>query len=410
MGIKDIKARMVYDSRGFPTVEAEVILDNNIVGLASVPSGASTGSNEALELRDNIQEEWLGKGVNTAVNNIITKIKPALIGMDITNQSIIDNKLLELDGTETKENLGANAILAVSLACFKANAKNQNKEIYEMLGGTKLPRPMVNIINGGEHADNPLSIQEFMIVPNGETIAVRLMKASTVFANLKKILKDKGLATGVGDEGGFAPNLNSTTETLDLILEAIKVSGYTPGTDIELALDSAASEFYNKEQDNYLLDGKTYTREELLNFYIDLVAKYPIISLEDPFDEADHVGFKLLTEKLGDKVHIVGDDLYVTNYKIFRDGIANKLSNAILIKPNQIGSLKETLETIQLALANNFVYVISHRSGETEDTTIAHIAVGTNAPFIKTGSMSRSERLAKYNELLRIEERLNKTP
>lgn len=393
---------MIIDSRGNPTVEADVYLENGVYGRAAVPSGASTGSKEALELRDK-QPLYNGLGVDLAVANI-NLIKKTVIGMEANNQLAIDNAMLNLDGTTNKSNLGANAILAVSLANLQATAKDAGLSLYKYLGGNKIPRPMMNVINGGAHANNPLSVQEFMIVPKGDSFKNIIEKSLTVFGTLKSLLKEYNQNTNVGDEGGFAPNLQRTEQALDLIVEAISRSNYQIGIDFELALDIAASEFYNETTQQYNLDGDNYTTGELLNYYKLLVTKYPIISLEDPFAENDYLGFQQITAELGDKIMIVGDDLFVTNESLLKQGITNKYANAILLKPNQIGSYSEMLNTIKLAKNNMFKTIISHRSGETEDTIISHLGVGLETDFIKTGSLSRSERVAKYNELLRIEE------
>lgn len=397
--IKNIVARWVVDSRGRPTVEADVILENNVCGRAIVPSGASTGKKEALELRD--ADKF---SVNTAVKHVNTIIKENIVGMDASDQLAIDNKLLELDGTDNKSKLGANAILAVSLAVKKAAANSDKLYLYESLGGSKLPRPMMNVINGGAHAANSLSIQEFMIVPNGPDFKTMLMNSLKVFDTLKKILESNGHSTNVGDEGGFAPNLANADAALTVIMQAITEAGFTPGTDFELALDTAASEFFDGT--NYKMDGTTYSRDEMVAYYVDLVKRYPIISLEDPFDEDDYQSWANLTESIGKDMIIVGDDLFVTNVNLLQKGIDEGLANAILVKVNQIGTLTESINAINLAKANGFKTVMSHRSGETEDITIAHLAVGLNCDFIKTGSLSRGERTAKYNELLRIEERI----
>ncbi|MBR4830948.1 MAG: phosphopyruvate hydratase [Bacilli bacterium] len=400
--IIDIKAREILDSRGNPTIETEVFTEK-VSGIASVPSGASTGSKEALELRDNDNNRYNGKGVLKAVKNVNTIIKDKLIGMEVSNQELIDKTMIELDGTDNKSNLGANAILSVSLACLKASAKENNKELYEYVGDTySMPYPMMNIINGGAHADNKLDFQEFMIIPNASTINERIRQGSEIFHNLKKVLKEKGLNTNVGDEGGFAPNLSSNKEALDYIIEAIKLSNYKPGEDVYIALDIAASEFYNKEEDKYLLEDKLITRDELLDYYGELINNYPIISIEDSFNEEDYEGFKSITAKYGDKIQIVGDDLFVTNEKLLRMGIEEKLANAIIIKFNQIGTVTEALNTIKLAKENNIKTIISHRSGETEDTFIADLAVGLDLKQIKTGSLSRVDRVSKYNRLMKI--------
>ena len=406
--IKDIKAREILDSRGNPTVEVDVLLESGAKGRAAVPSGASTGSKEALELRDNDPKRYQGKGVIKAVNNVNTIIKGTLIGLESSHQRQIDETMIKLDGTENKTNLGANATLGVSLAVLKATAKEKNIPLYKYFGDEiSLPRPMMNILNGGAHADNNLDFQEFMIIPNDKSFKEILRIGSEVFHTLKKVLKENGFNTGVGDEGGFAPNLNTNEEALDMLMEAIKEAGYTPGKDVNFALDVAASEFY--EDGIYNLKGanKKLTSNELVDYYQTLIDKYPIISIEDPVDEEDWKGFRKMTEKYGDKIQLVGDDLFVTNIKYLQKGIDNKAGNAILIKLNQIGTFTETLETINLAKENGYKTIISHRSGETEDVTIADLAVALNLGQIKTGSLSRSERTAKYNELLRIEEDLN---
>ena len=406
--IKDIKAREILDSRGNPTVEVDVLLESGAKGRAAVPSGASTGSKEALELRDNDPKRYQGKGVLKAVNNVNTIIKKFLIGLESSHQRQIDETMIKLDGTENKTNLGANATLGVSLAVLKATAKEKNIPLYKFFGDEiSLPRPMMNILNGGAHADNNLDFQEFMIIPNAKNFKETLRIGSEVFHTLKKVLKENGFNTGVGDEGGFAPNLNTNEEALDMLMEAIKEAGYTPGKDVNFALDVAASEFY--EDGIYNLKGanKKLTSNELVDYYQTLIDKYPIISIEDPVDEEDWKGFRKMTEKYGDKIQLVGDDLFVTNIKYLQKGIDNKAGNAILIKLNQIGTFTETLETINLAKENGYKTIISHRSGETEDVTIADLAVALNLGQIKTGSLSRSERTAKYNELLRIEEDLN---
>ena len=410
--IKNIKAREILDSRGNPTVEVDVILDNGIVGRAAVPSGASTGEREALELRDGDKNRFLGKGVLKAVNNVNTDLREALIGFETGKQKELDYKMIELDGTETKSKYGANAILGISMAYLKASAQEEGKPLHEYVcdtfgdGNMSLPRPMMNIINGGAHADNKLDFQEYMIIPIRDNIKERIRVGAEVFHNLKSVLKEKGLVTSVGDEGGFAPDLNSNSEGFELIMEAIKKAGYEPGKDVCMAIDVAASEFYKDGKYNLVGEGRSLTTEELIEYYEELVNKYPIISIEDPVDENDWEGFRLVTEKLGDKVQLVGDDLFVTNKKCLQMGIDNKAGNAILLKVNQIGTITETLETIDLARKNNYKTIISHRSGETEDTTIASLAVGLNLGQIKTGSMSRTDRICKYNELIRIEEEL----
>ena len=404
--IKNIYAREILDSRGNPTVEVELTLESGIKAVASVPSGASTGKNEALELRDNDKNRYHGKGVLKDINNVNNIIKPLLIGKDSLNQEEIDRIMLEKDGTENKEVLGANAILGVSLANLKAAAKYKGLELYEYLGKEySMPRCMMNILNGGVHASNNLDFQEFMIVPNKEEYHENLRMGSEVFNTLKNVLKERNLLCGVGDEGGFAPQINDAKEALELIKEAITKSGYELGKDINIALDVAASEFYNEEEDIYLLEGVKYTKEELVSYYQSLVDKYHIISIEDGMAEEDYEGWKLLTSKLSN-IQLVGDDLFVTNKKLLQKGIDMHIANAILIKPNQIGTVTETLETIKLARDNNYKTIISHRSGETEDNYISDFAVGLNLGQIKTGSMSRGERLSKYNRLLRIEEQI----
>ena len=410
MKIKDLIAREILDSRGNPTVEVDCVLENGVVGRASVPSGASTGSREALELRDG-ESRYNGKGVLKAVNNVNTIIKDALVGMDADNQREIDYKMIELDGTPNKSRLGANAMLGVSMAVLKAAALNSKKKLYQYIGnGTITPRPMINIINGGAHADNNVDFQEFMIIPEATTMHERVRIGAEVFHVLKKVLNENGYATGVGDEGGFSPNLKSNEEGFDLIVEAIKRAGYTPGVEVSLGIDVAASEFYDKDLKKYKFKwstGEEYTTDELINFYKELISKYPIISIEDPVDENDWDGFKKMTDELGDKIQIVGDDLFVTNKEYLQKGIDMGAGNAILLKVNQIGTITETLETIELAESHGYKTILSHRSGETEDTTIADLVVGLNLGQIKTGSMSRSERTAKYNQLMRIEEEIN---
>ena len=404
--IKDIKAREILDSRGNPTVEVDVILEDGTVGRASVPSGASTGSKEALELRDHDQNRYGGLGVLKAVKNVGV-LKANLVGRDAFNQLEIDELILKLDGTENKSNFGANCTLAVSLAVLKAAAKAKGIPLYKYIGeGRTLPVPMMNILNGGAHADNGLDFQEFMIIPEATTIKERVRIGAEVFHALKGVLKEKGLMTGVGDEGGFAPDLNTNHEALDMIIEAIKKAGYKPGYQVNLGLDVAASEFY--EDGYYLLKGedKKLTREEMIGYLENLVEKYPIISIEDGLDENDYEGFQILTERLGEKVQIVGDDLFVTNKKIFAECIEQNIGNAILLKANQIGTVTEMLETIALAKDNHYRTVISHRSGETEDTFIADFAVGLDLGQIKTGSLSRTDRVSKYNQLIRIEEEI----
>ena len=407
--IKDIIAREILDSRGNPTVEVDMILENGIMATASVPSGASTGSREALELRDNDPKRFHGKGVLAAVINVNSIIKPALIGKEL-NQAEVDKMLIELDGTPNKSKLGANAILAVSLASVKASAKDAGKELYEYISNGKvtLPIPFINIINGGVHATNNLDIQEFMIVPVMKGCKEKIRCAAEIFATLKGILKKQNLSTAVGDEGGFAPDLAYNSLALDFMMKAIKESGYTPGKDVYIALDIAASEIYNKETNTYHIDNKEMTCRELTQYYLMLIKKYPIISIEDAYYENDFESLKILTKAIGEKVMLVGDDYFVTNAKYLEAAAANKSGNAILLKANQVGTISEMIKTIAVARKNNYKMIISHRSGETLDTFIADFAVGLNIPFIKTGSMSRGERICKYNRLIRIEERLRK--
>jgi enolase len=414
MTIKNIHAREILDSRGTPTVEAEVILESGIIGVAAVPSGASTGSNEALELRDGDKNRYFGKGVLKAVANVNEIIAPALVGMNVFNQATIDEIMIELDGTDNKSRLGANATLAVSLAVAKAAAASMNTPLYNYLGASNsnvLPIPMMNIINGGAHSDSPIAFQEFMIRPIGaNTFADGLRIGAEVFHSLKKLLASKGLNTAVGDEGGFAPLLKNKEEALDLIMTAIENAGYVPGEDVTLALDCAASEYYRDGKYDYTIfegdNAKILTWDEQIDYLAELVKKYPIDSIEDGMAENDWEGWKMLTYRLGDDVQLVGDDLFVTNVKFLKKGIDEKCANAILIKPNQIGTLSETLEAIALAQQNGYSAIMSHRSGETEDTTIADLAVATNCGQIKTGSLSRSERTAKYNRLMKIEDEL----
>jgi len=405
--IKNIKAREILDSRGVPTVEVCVTLDSGIKGIASVPSGASTGTKEALELRDN-DERYFGKGVLKAVQNVNETICDALIGIEVTHQKEIDSIMIKLDNTNNKSNLGANATLGVSLACLKAAANEKGKELYEYLNPRekRIPKLMFNIINGGAHAKNNLDIQEFMIVPKRESFKETVRCASEVFHSLKKLLENDSHVTSVGDEGGFAPNLKDNRSALSYIVKAVESAGYVPGKDVFIALDVAASSLYNKGKDTYNIDGKNLTREEFLEYYLDIVKEYPIISIEDPFDENDYEGFKLITEKLGKGINIVGDDLFVTNKKELQNGIDNKMCNSIIIKPNQIGTFYETLETIVLAKQNNYTCIMSHRSGETLDTFIIDAAVALNIPFVKTGSLSRGERICKFNRLLEIEDKI----
>ncbi|BFT61590.1 phosphopyruvate hydratase [Pseudomonas mohnii] len=413
--IVDIKGREVLDSRGNPTVEADVLLDNGIIGSACAPSGASTGSREALELRDGDKSRYLGKGVLKAVANINGPIRDLLKGTDPSDQKALDLAMIKLDGTENKATLGANAILAVSLAAAKAAAQDQDLPLYAHianLNGTpgvySMPVPMMNIINGGEHADNNVDIQEFMVQPVGaKTFSEGLRMGTEIFHHLKAVLKARGLSTAVGDEGGFAPNLASNEDALKVISEAVANAGYKLGTDVTLALDCAASEFYEDGKYNLSGEGQVFTAEGFADYLKGLTERYPIISIEDGLDESDWAGWKILTDKIGEKTQLVGDDLFVTNTKILKEGIDKKIANSILIKFNQIGTLTETLEAIQMAKAAGYTAVISHRSGETEDSTIADLAVGTSAGQIKTGSLCRSDRVSKYNQLLRIEEQLN---
>lgn len=405
MEIIDLKAREILDSRGNPTVEVDVFLENGIMARAAVPSGASTGEREALEMRDGDKKRFGGKGVLNAVKNVNEKIKPVVLHMDVFDQYSIDTAMLELDGTKTKSNLGANAILGVSMACLKAAAKAKNMPLYKYVGeGRRLPYAMMNILNGGAHADNKLDFQEFMIIPQRDSIHERVRVGSEVFHALKSVLNERKLSTGVGDEGGFAPDLESNTEGFELIIEAIKKAGYEPGVDVKLAIDVAASEFYSDGKYNLVGENRSLTTDELIDFYKELIDKYPIVSIEDPVDENDWEGFAKITKELGDKVQLVGDDLFVTNKECLQKGIDLKAGNAILLKVNQIGTITETLETIKLAKDNGYKTIISHRSGETEDTTIADLAVGLDLGQIKTGSMSRTDRMCKYNQLMRIEE------
>ncbi|MFU8859357.1 MAG: phosphopyruvate hydratase [Cyclonatronaceae bacterium] len=411
--IEDVIARQIFDSRGNPTIEVDVILDDETMGRAAVPSGASTGEHEAVELRDNIKDRYHGKGVMQAVTNVNDTIADEIIGMNVLNQVELDNFLIELDGTENKGNLGANAILGVSLAAADAGANLLGLPLYRYVGGVNaklLPLPMMNIINGGSHADNNVDLQEFMIMPAGaESFTDAIRMGSEIFHHLKKVLSGKGYNTAVGDEGGFAPNLKSNEEAVEVILAAIENAGYKPGDDVLIALDPAASEFYNAESGLYEFrwsDGSKRDADEMVEYWKNWAGKYPIISIEDGMAENDWEGWSKLTEALGGKIQLVGDDLFVTNTRILARGIEEGVANSILIKVNQIGTLTETLDAIEMAHKNGYTAVISHRSGETEDTTIADLAVATNAGQIKTGSMSRSDRMAKYNQLLRIEEML----
>ncbi len=407
--IIDVYAREVLDSRGNPTVEADVILESGAMGRAIVPSGASTGEREALELRDG-GPRYLGKGVQKAVDNVIEVIGPAITGMDSTEQAVIDRTMIEMDGTENKGKLGANAMLAVSLAVAKAAAEDAGLPLYHYLGGPnakELPVPMMNVLNGGAHADNNVDIQEFMIIPAGASSCTEAIRIGTeVFHNLKSVLKKRGYNTAVGDEGGFAPNLKSNEEAVQVILEAIEKAGYKPGQDVFLGLDAAASEFYENGVYDLKGEGKKKSSDEMVSFYEEWVKRYPIITIEDGLSEKDWKGWKLLTDRLGKKVQLVGDDIFVTNTSIFRKGIAEGIGNSILIKLNQIGTLTETLDAIEMAKRARYTAVVSHRSGESEDATIADLAVATNAGQIKTGSLSRTDRIAKYNQLIRIEEEL----
>lgn len=404
MKITEVKSREILDSRGWPTVETDITIEGNITGRASVPSGASTGSNEALELRDN-EKRYLGKGVLKAVNNVNTIIKENIINKDFKNFQELDELLIKLDNTKNKTNLGANAILSVSLAYIKACAQKENKELYKYIGkNKKIPKCMFNILNGGMHADNNIEFQEFMIMVNRKTIKEQLQIASEIFHNLKNILKEQGYSTNVGDEGGFAPNLKNNEEALDTIIKAIEISGYKPKEDVLIALDIAASSFYDKNKKMYLIDNTYKTTDQMIEMYKKIIKKYPIFSIEDPLEEQDFIGFSKLTNELN--TNIVGDDLYTTNKNLLQKGIENKSTNFILLKANQIGTITEMLETINLARENNINMIISHRSGETEDTFISDFAVGLGIPYMKSGSLSRGERICKYNRLLRIEENL----
>jgi len=411
--IVDVHAREILDSRGNPTLEVEVLLESGALGRAAVPSGASTGENEALELRDGDKKRYLGKGVMKAVDNVNTKIAPEIIEMDATEQVLIDKRMIDIDGTETKSELGANAVLGVSLAVARAAADSLGLPLYQYIGGTNakvLPMPMMNIVNGGQHADNNVDIQEFMIQPvRAESFREALRCGAEVFHNLKKVLSGRGLNTSVGDEGGFAPNLGSNAEAIEVILEAIEKAGYTPGEDVTIALDPAASSFFDKKKGLYVMAAEAKpekSTDDMIEFYAGLVEKFPILSIEDGLDENDWEGFKKMTQALGKKIQIVGDDLFVTNTKFLKKGIEMGACNSILIKLNQIGSLTETLDTIEMAKRAGYTAVVSHRSGETEDSTIADVAVATNAGQIKTGSASRTDRICKYNQLMRIEEEL----
>lgn len=411
--IVEIQAREILDSRGNPTVEADVILNGGAMGRAAVPSGASTGEHEAIELRDGVKKRYLGKGVQKALNNIEAKIMPELLGLDAIDQVRVDQAMLDLDGTPNKAKLGANAILAVSLATAKAAANALGQPLYKYIGGPNakvLPVPMANVINGGAHSDAPIDFQEFMIVPKGlPTFSEGLRAVTEIFHALKGVLKKRGLSTAVGDEGGFAPALKGTEDALESILAATKAAGYKAGKEIFLSLDVASSEFYNAKKKRYIFKkstGEKLTSDAMVNYYAKLTRKYPIISIEDGCDENDWKGWKKLTDKIGERVQLVGDDLFVTNVKFLQKGIDTATANSILVKVNQIGSLTETLDAVELAHSNNYTAVLSHRSGETEDATIADLAVATNCGQIKTGSLSRSDRTAKYNQLLRIEQEL----
>lgn len=410
--IGKIIGRQILDSRGNPTLEVDVYTTNGKMGRAAVPSGASTGIHEAVELRDNDPKRYLGKGVETAVSHVNTVINDALEGFYLFDQKAIDQVLIDLDGTENKARLGANAILGVSLAVAKAAASEANMSLFKYVGGAgayTMPVPMMNILNGGEHADNLIDIQEFMVMPFGATsFSEGLRMGTEIFHHLKKVLKDKGLSTNVGDEGGFAPNLGSNEEAIELVIEAIKKAGYKPGEDVWIALDAASSEFYDKKKKKYIFSstGKEMSSKELVDFWVDWCEKYPIVSIEDGLDEDDWDGWKMLTDAIGDKVQLVGDDLFVTNSKRLQQGLDQGVANSILVKVNQIGTLSETIEAVQLATRNGYTSVMSHRSGETEDNTIADLAVALGCGQIKTGSASRSDRMAKYNQLIRIEEEL----
>ena len=414
--ISSIQARQILDSRGNPTIEVEVYTDSGHAGVAAVPSGASTGIHEAVELRDDDKNTYLGKGVLRAVNNVNTIINEELHGYPIYDQRGIDAALIKLDGTPNKANLGANAILGVSLAVAKAAASVHGLPLYRYIGGVnanKLPIPMMNILNGGSHADNKIDFQEFMVMPVGaSSFSQALQMGTEIFHHLKSVLKKNGFSTNVGDEGGFAPNLSSNEEAIEYVLKAIETAGFTPGKDVFIAMDAASSEFYDKENKVYHFhksDGRKLTSEQMVDYWAEWTSKYPIISIEDGLDEDDWQGWKMLTDKIGDKVQLVGDDLFVTNTKRLSQGIEQDVANSILVKVNQIGTLTETIEAVSMATFNNYTSIISHRSGETEDTTIADLAVALNTGQIKTGSSSRSDRVAKYNRLLRIEEELGTT-
>ncbi len=414
--ISHIHARQILDSRGNPTIEVDVFTEGGAFGRAAVPSGASTGVHEAVELRDGDESNYLGKSVMKAVANVNTEIYDEIVGEDVFEQVHIDHKMIMMDGTENKSKLGANAMLAVSLACAHAAAEESGQPLYRYLGGVNanvLPIPMMNIINGGSHADNSIDFQEFMIMPTGaDSFSEALKMGVETFHHLKKVLSKKGYSTNVGDEGGFAPNIKSNEEAIETVLMAIESAGFKPGEDMHIAMDAATSEFYNKETGLYTFsksDGRELTSEEMAQYWADWSKKYPILSIEDGLDEDDWAGWKSLTEKIGDKVQLVGDDLFVTNVKRLQRGIDEGIANSILVKVNQIGTLTETIDAINLATQNSYTNIISHRSGETEDSTIADLAVAMNSGLIKTGSASRSDRMAKYNQLLRIEEELGHT-
>ena len=413
--IAKIIGRQILDSRGNPTVEVDVITTSGVLGRAAVPSGASTGIHEAVELRDGDNSAYLGKGVLKAVANVNSIIDEALRGFDVCDQKAIDTKLIELDGSDNKSNIGANAILGTSLACAKAAADESGLGLFKYVGGVgavTMPVPMMNILNGGSHADNKIDIQEFMVMPFGaESFSEGLRWGTEIFHHLKNVLKSRGMSTNVGDEGGFAPNLGSNEEAIQVVIEAIEKAGYKAGEDVYIALDAASSEFYNEDTQKYVFEstGEQMSSEEMVNFWVDWCEKYPIVSIEDGLAEDDWMGWKLATEKLGHKVQLVGDDLFVTNTKRLARGIDESIANSILVKVNQIGTLTETIEAVQMAIRNGYTSVMSHRSGETEDNTIADLAVALNCGQIKTGSASRSDRMAKYNQLLRIEEELGQT-
>ncbi len=413
--IAKIIGRQILDSRGNPTVEVDVITTSGVLGRAAVPSGASTGIHEAVELRDSDNSAYLGKGVLKAVANVNSIIDEALRGFDVCDQKAIDTKLIELDGSDNKSNIGANAILGTSLACAKAAADESGLGLFKYVGGVgavTMPVPMMNILNGGSHADNKIDIQEFMVMPFGaESFSEGLRWGTEIFHHLKNVLKSRGMSTNVGDEGGFAPNLGSNEEAIQVVIEAIEKAGYKAGEDVYIALDAASSEFYNEDTQKYVFEstGEQMSSEEMVNFWVDWCEKYPIVSIEDGLAEDDWMGWKLATEKLGHKVQLVGDDLFVTNTKRLARGIDESIANSILVKVNQIGTLTETIEAVQMATRNGYTSVMSHRSGETEDNTIADLAVALNCGQIKTGSASRSDRMAKYNQLLRIEEELGQT-